>query len=75
MEVCSYMVLQSLCDGMECFGIAVLQEVDGKTNVLREIKDISCNKGMICQLVERCNCYRLSECQVMDVIEDFLGNI
>ena len=73
MQVCSYRVLQSLHDGNERFGIAVLQENDGTTDILREIEDISGNERLICQLVDRCNSYQLSECQVMDVIEDFLG--
>lgn len=58
------------------YGIAVYADadIDGSTTIVARVCDITSDKIKLLNLVNKCNCMKLSLLHLDDVIEDFLAN-
>ena len=54
------------------YGIACVEEIENRREVISEIPGITSDEQSIVRLVELCNEHKLSPCHLHDVVEDML---
>ena len=73
---CKYVVVrQTFVDGENTrtgYGVAAVEECDGVVSVLETFGDLSDDENKVKELVRTCNELELDDCQLGDVIDDFL---
>ena len=55
------------------YGIAIADDSDGVTIILKSYGDLTSDSSRIEELVHSCNLYKLDPIHLEDIIEDFLG--
>lgn len=76
---CKYIVVENVYrngdDTIRSYGVAVGNESDGETIILKSISDIFSDIKQIERLVDVCNSLRLDPVHIQEVVSDFLANV